>query len=97
MISRFERAIARPEQSALLRGPRDPRIDFFRGVALIWIFIDHVPGNLLAHLTLRNFGFSDASELFVGSPVFLQRLPTAAHCSVTAGGRGLGLPVVASS
>jgi hypothetical protein len=64
MISPFERA-ARPEHSATLRPPRDLRIDFFRGLALIFIFIDHVPGNKLAHITLRNFGLSDASELFV--------------------------------
>ena len=44
---------------------RDTRVDFLRGVALIMIFIDHVPGNLLASFTLRNFGFSDAAELFV--------------------------------
>ncbi len=44
---------------------RDPRIDFLRGVALLTIFIDHVPGNFLGTLTLRNFGFSDAAELFV--------------------------------
>jgi hypothetical protein len=44
---------------------RDLRIDFFRGLALLFIFIDHVPGNVLAKLTLRNFGFSDAAEVFV--------------------------------
>ena len=44
---------------------RDARVDALRGVALIMIFIDHVPGNLLGLLTLRNFGFSDAAELFV--------------------------------
>lgn len=44
---------------------RDPRIDFFRGLALIFIFWDHVPGNPLAQLTVRNFGFSDAAEIFV--------------------------------
>lgn len=44
---------------------RDPRIDFFRGLALIFIFWDHVPDNPLAHLTVRNFGFSDAAEIFV--------------------------------
>lgn len=36
-----------------------------RGFALLTIFIDHVPGNFLGTLTLRNFGFSDAAELFV--------------------------------
>src|SRR5262245_41149993 len=44
---------------------RDPRVDFFRGLALLFIFIDHVPGNRLAWFTLHNFGFSDAAEIFV--------------------------------
>lgn len=44
---------------------RDHRVDFFRGAALLCIFIDHIPGNHLARLTLHNFGFSDAAELFV--------------------------------
>ncbi len=44
---------------------RDQRIDFFRGLALIFIFWDHVPQNPLAHLTVRNVGFSDAAEIFV--------------------------------
>jgi hypothetical protein len=44
---------------------RDSRIDFFRGLALIFIFWDHVPDNPLAQLTVRNFGFSDAAEIFV--------------------------------
>jgi len=44
---------------------RDHRIDFFRGLALIFIFWDHVPDNPFAQLTLRNFGFSDAAEVFV--------------------------------
>ena len=44
---------------------RDPRLDFFRGLALVMIFINHVPGNPLEVLTNRNFGFSDAAEGFV--------------------------------
>ena len=40
-------------------------MDVLRGFALLMIFIDHVPGNLLSNVTLRNFGFSDAAELFV--------------------------------
>ncbi len=44
---------------------RDLRIDVLRGLALLTIFIDHVPDNPLTLLTLRNFGFSDAAELFV--------------------------------
>lgn len=44
---------------------RDLRLDFFRGLALWFIFIDHVPSSTIANLTLRNFGFSDATEIFV--------------------------------
>ncbi|MGH8380993.1 OpgC family protein [Pseudomonas sp.] len=44
---------------------RDPRIDFFRGLALIFIFWDHIPHNPLGQITLRNIGFSDAAEVFV--------------------------------
>ena len=44
---------------------RDLRLDFCRGVALIVIFIDHVPGNPLSNWTLRNFSFCDAAEVFV--------------------------------
>lgn len=44
---------------------RDLRLDFFRGLALVFIFINHVPGNSLTHLTLQAFGFSDAAEVFV--------------------------------
>lgn len=44
---------------------RDLRLDACRGLALWIIFIDHIPNNALSWLTLRNFGFSDASEIFV--------------------------------
>jgi hypothetical protein len=40
-------------------------IDFWRGVVLIVIMIDHVPGNALEALTPRNFGLSDSAEAFV--------------------------------
>lgn len=46
-------------------GRRDVRLDFFRGLALICIFVDHMPGNILGFVTVRNFGFSDAAEMFV--------------------------------
>jgi hypothetical protein len=45
--------------------PRDLRIDFWRGVALLAIFINHIPGNVFEPLTPRNFGLSDSAELFV--------------------------------
>lgn len=44
---------------------RDHRIDWLRGIALISIFINHMPGNRFENWTTRNFGFSDAAELFV--------------------------------
>lgn len=44
---------------------RDARLDFFRGVALMMIFINHMPGNVLSHFTLQNVGLSDAAEVFV--------------------------------
>src|SRR5262245_52065918 len=40
-------------------------IDFWRGFALLTIFIDHAPENIVQHVTQKNFGFSDAAELFV--------------------------------
>lgn len=43
---------------------RDDRIDFLRGVALIAMFIDHVPASPLSLLTFRSFSFCDAAELF---------------------------------
>ncbi len=46
-------------------GDRILGIDFWRGIALATIFVNHVPGNLLEPFTHKNFGFSDASELFV--------------------------------
>lgn len=44
---------------------RDPRIDFFRGLAIYMIFVDHVSDDPLAKLTYHMLGFSDAAEIFV--------------------------------
>ena len=44
---------------------RDLRLDACRGLALWFIFIDHIPDNALDWLTLRNYGFSDTTEVFV--------------------------------
>ena len=46
-------------------GGRDLRADVFRGLALWFIFVDHVPGNLLGGFTLRNVALCDATEAFV--------------------------------
>src|SRR5437588_8027720 len=47
------------------RDRRDLRLDACRGLALWFIFIDHIPDNILAWFTLRNYGFSDTTEVFV--------------------------------
>jgi hypothetical protein len=44
---------------------RDLRLDVCRGLALWFILIDHIPDNALGWLTLRNYGFSDTTEVFV--------------------------------
>src|SRR5215467_9031782 len=45
--------------------PRDLRLDLFRGLALWLIFLDHIPSNVVSWGTIRNFGFSDAAEIFI--------------------------------
>src|SRR5437660_12840960 len=46
-------------------GGRDLRLDLFRGLALWLIFLDHIPQNAVNWITIRNYGFSDAAEIFV--------------------------------
>lgn len=55
---------AAPEHGGVPSG-RDARLDMFRGIALVMIFINHVPGTVYESFTSRNFGFSDAAEAFV--------------------------------
>ncbi|MCK1526471.1 OpgC domain-containing protein [Bradyrhizobium sp. 182] len=44
---------------------RDIRLDLFRGLANWAIFLDHIPNNVVAWVTMKNYGFSDAADLFV--------------------------------
>ena len=44
---------------------RDPRLDFFRGIAMFIILIAHIPGNKWNSWIPARFGFSDATEIFV--------------------------------
>jgi len=44
---------------------RDLRLDLFRGLALWLIFLDHIPSNIVSWVTIRNYGFSDAAEIFI--------------------------------
>ncbi len=56
-----EKRIAVPAKASA----RDTRLDVLRAIALIMIFVNHVPGNVFEMFTSKNFGFSDASEAFV--------------------------------
>ena len=50
---------------AVIPGGRDLRLDLFRGIALWLIFLDHIPENIMNWFTIRNYGFSDATEIFI--------------------------------
>jgi len=63
---------------------RDLRLDAFRGLALWFIFLDHIPDNVLAWLTLRNYGYSDSTEVFVFVSGYT---PMAERCEGKAGSR----------
>ncbi len=43
----------------------DYRIDFFRGLSLIFIFINHIPDNIYTYLTSRTFTLFDSAEVFM--------------------------------
>jgi hypothetical protein len=45
--------------------PRDPRLDFFRGVGMFIILIAHITNNPWTLWIPARFGFSDATEMFV--------------------------------
>ncbi len=51
--------------SLIRGGSRDLRVDFFRGLALWWIYTDHIPGDVLGQWSLRNWALCDATEVFV--------------------------------
>src|SRR5438445_1615293 len=60
-----EDAVASPGLPAATVPTRDLRLDLFRGLALWLIFLDHIPSNIVSWVTIRNYGFSDAAEMFV--------------------------------
>lgn len=53
------------ESAPSTKRPRDPRLDFFRGLAMFIIFIAHVPDNSWDQYIPARFGFSSAAEMFV--------------------------------
>lgn len=69
--------------SALVRHARDTRLYLFLGLANWFIFLDHIPNNMVSWITLRNFGFSGSADVFVFisgyaaalafAPIMLQR------------------------
>jgi hypothetical protein len=54
-----------PSQNSLGKPVRDPRVDILRGLALLMIFINHIPANPLATITMASWGVADAADLFV--------------------------------
>lgn len=71
-------------------------VDFWRGFALVTIFINHIPGIFYERLTHRNFSISDSADLFVFLAGWSLRLLAAnpgraspAYLVVRLGGRAL--------
>jgi hypothetical protein len=63
---------------------RDPRLDFFRGTAMLIILVAHIPGNAWILWIPARFGFSDATEIFV----FCSGLASALAFGATFAARG---------
>lgn len=59
------RRAERQRRTSALQQKRIDSIDFWRGLALAAILVNHIPGNALGILTPRNLAFSDSAELFV--------------------------------
>ncbi len=57
------------------RWAREDAVDFFRGVGLWMIFIDHLSPNICSQLSLFRFGFSDFAEVFVFLSGFINVAP----------------------
>ncbi len=52
-------------KATLARHARDMRLDLFLGMANWFIFLDHIPNNMVNWITLRNYGFSGAVDVFI--------------------------------
>ncbi|MGY4801835.1 OpgC family protein [Teichococcus aerofrigidensis] len=75
-------------------GRRDTAVDVWRGLALVTIFVNHVSGNVLEQFTHKNFGFSDAADLFV---LFAGYAAAAAYFRRYADGDRLGVSMALMS
>ncbi|MBB5390963.1 hypothetical protein HDC89_001116 [Herbaspirillum sp. SJZ102] len=67
-------------------GGRSLEVDFFRGVVLLMIVVDHISGSMLGQFTLQRFAIFDATEVFV----FLAGYATAAAYTAIAAEKGDG-------
>jgi hypothetical protein len=58
--------VLRPKQPLSAVKPYyDYRIDFFRGLSLIFIFINHIPDNAFSYFTSRTYALFDSAEVFM--------------------------------
>ncbi len=54
-----------PVPQAAAGAQRDPRLDFYRGIAMFIILVAHIPFNPWSGWIPARFGWSDATEIFV--------------------------------
>jgi hypothetical protein len=52
-------------KASLAPTARDVRLDLFLGIANWFLFLDHIPNNVVSSITIRNFGFSGAADAFI--------------------------------
>jgi hypothetical protein len=57
LIKMIGRSMRAPPEKQTGSYQRDLRLDFFRGLSLIFIFIDHIPGDILSNVTLHAFSY----------------------------------------
>jgi hypothetical protein len=65
---------------------RSLEVDFFRGVVLLVIAVDHISGSVLSRFTLHSYAFCDSAEVFV----FLGGYASAAAYTTLAANRSHG-------
>ena len=52
-------------KATLAHNVRDSRLYLLLGMANWFIFLDHIPNNVVSWITLRNYGFSGAVDVFI--------------------------------